>query len=222
MTEEHIESGDLQQEAAAPTEAMQEQVESQEQQQDFVPVSALQAERRERQQMADKLRMLEDHFALMQQQTQASPQKQEDDFGLTDEDVLTVGEFKKALQKERNSYQTELAELKVQRKYPDYEEVVTKHLPEVLKDNPSLRTTLQNDPNRYELAYFLAKRSTGYTESNKQAKKSQDAERAVQNAQRAGSLSAVGSSTAATPQVSYKSMSDEEFRAQVQRNLGYY
>jgi len=224
MTEELQDSGVMQQEAAAPTEAMQEQVEPQQQQEEYVPLTALQAERRERQQMAEELKMLKDHFALMQQsqssQAQAAPQ--EDPIGLADDEVMTVADFKKAITKIGSGFESELAELKVQRKYPDYEEVVSKHLPEVLAANPGLRDTLQRDPNRYELAYFLAKRSDGYSTAAKETKKSQDAERVVQNTQRTGSLSQVGHATAATPQVSYKNMSDADFMKQVQQNLGYF
>lgn len=187
--------------------------------QEMVPVTALQAERANRQQLQEQLKMLQDHVALIQaNQSRAVPQEST----LADDDILTVGEAKKYLSQMQQNYQASVEELRVQQKYNDYNEVVSKYLPEVINKNPALKSTLQNDPNKYELAYFLAKNSDSYRDANKRTKKSAEAQRMVENSKRAGNLSSVGS-TAPKSQVSaYKHMSDDEFMKMANKNLGYF
>lgn len=223
MSEEPQDTGDQISEAAAPVVNDQSEhatAEAQESRQ--VPLDALQAERAERQKLQDEMRMMKDHLAIMQstQQRPQEPPKDELD-GLSDDDVLTVGEAKKFISKLNNQYQTNIQELKMTQKHPDYQQVVTKYLPEVLKQNPSLRDTLSKSQD-YELAYHLAKNSDSYNADNKRSKKHADAERIVQNANRAGSLSSVGQTSPISQAKQYKTMSDEDFKKQVQKNLGFY
>lgn len=188
---------------------------------DMVPVTALQAERAQRQQLQEQMKMLQDHMQLLQANVQRAPQ-QESESSLADDDILTVGEAKKYISKMQQNYENSVEELRVQQKYPDYNETVSKYLPAVINKNPALRTTLQNDPNRYELAYFLAKNSDAYRESNKKSKKSAEAQRMVENSNRAGNLSSVGSAAPRSQVSAYKNMSDEEFRKIANKNLGYF
>ena len=190
---------------------------------DMVPVTALQAERRERQQLQEQNKLLQDHMTLMQsnQQTQRAPVPDEYD-GMSDDDVLTVGEAKKFLGKIQQNYQTSVEELRVQQKYHDYNDVVAKYLPDVVKNNPGLRNTLQNDPNRYELAYYLAKNSDSYRGATKTAKKSAEAQRIIDNGQRAGNLSAVGSTSPKSQVSNVRNMSDSDFMKMANKNLGRF
>ena len=203
--------------AAEPEHAAQEQPPAAPQE-EMVPLSALQAERRDRQQAQEQNKLLQDHVTLIQ----SNPAPPKDEMSnMSDDDVLTVGEAKKFLGQIQQNYQTSVEELRVQTKYSDYNEVVTKFLPDVVKENPSLQATLKNDPNRYELAYYLAKNSDSYRGTKHVAKKSADAQRIVENGQRAGSLSAVGS-TAPQSQVSnMRNMSDADFMKMANKNLGH-
>jgi len=206
--------------AADPVVADQEQSQA-EHQSEMVPVTALQAERRERQQLQEQMKMLQDHMTLMQS-NQKEPEKVNEMDGLTDDDVLTVGEAKKFLGKIQQNYQTSVEELRVQQKYSDYNEVVSKYLPEVVSKNPALKTTLQSDPNRYELAYYLARNSDSFRTENKQVKQSTEAKKLVENAQKAGNLSSIGS-TAPKSQISaFKDMSDTDFMKMANKNLGRF
>jgi len=187
-----------------------------------VPLDALQAERAERQKLQDELRMMRDHVALIQSSQKQAEKPVKDEFdGLAEDDVLTVRDLKKALGKKEKEFNMTIQELRMTQSYPDYQEVVTKYLPEVLKQNPSLRNTLQNSQD-YELAYYLSKNSESYKKDHKRVSKNAEAERIVQNSQRAGSLSSVGQTTPMSEAKQYKSMSDEDFKKQVQKNLGYY
>jgi hypothetical protein len=225
MSTEPINTGDHEMEAAAPVDNVQSEsqdsVENKEN--NNVPLEALQAERAQRQNLQEELRVIKDHIALMQTQqyTQKPQESKEEMDGLADDDVLTVGEAKKYLSKMNQQYQMSIEELKMVQKHPDYQDVVSKYLPEVIKQNPSLRKTLQ-DSQDYELAYYLARNSESFKKANKKMKKSADAERIVQNAQEAGSLSSMGSTTSMNQARKYKEMSDEEFSKIVNRNMGHF
>jgi len=223
MSEEQQVSGDQHTEAAAQgADSNLEPSMEQPQENRQVPLDALQAERAERQKLQDELSVMRDHISLIQSSQQAPKAAKPDEFdGLSEDDVLTVRDLKKALNKKEKEFQGTIQELRMTQMYPDYQEVVTKYLPEVLKQNPSLRGTLQNSQD-YELAYYLAKNSDSYKKTHKKAANNAEAERIVQNAQRAGSLSSVGQTTPMSEAKQYKSMSDSDFKKQVQKNLGYY
>jgi hypothetical protein len=211
-------------EAAAPVETIDQQPEAggvEEQASEQVPVSALQAERRERQRLQEEMQLLKNHVELMQMNNQQQQHKEPDPMDqMSDDDVLTVGEAKKYLQSMNQQYQMGIEELKMTQRHPDYQDVVTQYLPEVLKEKPYLRNTLQNDPNRYQIAYDLAKQASGYKNKQHEAKKTQRAEKILKNQNQPGSLSQVGHNTAVQAPSGYKNMSDGDFKALVARNMG--
>lgn len=194
---------------------------SQVQEEQNVPLSALKSERAQRQQMQEELQVMKDNLRLMQSQQQSQTPKKDEWDGLSDDDVMTVGEYKKFIEKERNQMKVALTEVQMTQKYPDYREVVTKYLPDVIKSNPRLRDTLEQTQD-YELAYYLARNSDTYKEQNKKAKKNADAQRLVKNASKPGNLSSMGQNTPVSAVKSYKNMSDSDFMKQVNQNLGYF
>ena len=152
---------------------------------------------------------------------QQQPVQKDELDGLSDDDVLTVGEAKKFMSKINNQYSSNISELRMQQKYPDYQQIISKYLPEVIKTNPSIRDSLEKTQD-YELAYYLAKNSENYKAENKKTKKNADAERIVQNAGRSGSLSSVGQTSPISQAKRYKSMSDADFKKVMNTNLGYF
>lgn len=225
MSEEPNVSGEqVNTEAAVPTSVemgeTQPAVEANEagKEEKTVPLSALQAERVQRQQMQDELRMIKEHMAL-NQANQSKPKPKDAFEGLEDGDVMTVGEFKKLTSSMSNQFKMSIEELKMAQKNPDYQEVITKYLPDVLKLNPGLKNTLQKTQD-YELAYYLAKNSDTYRKENKKSKQSADAQRIVENSQKAGSLSSMGSTSPISQAKRYKDMSEKEFKEIVNKNLG--
>ena len=204
-------------------EAIEQQVqEEQPEQPQTVPLTALEDERRKRQEHEEQLRLLRDHVALLQagQQKPAEPKKDEW-ADLQEDDVLTVKEAKRALSQIDSKYQTSLKELQMAQKHPDYNEVITQYLPEVIKKNPSLRRAIEQTQD-YELAYHLAKSSDSYREKNKAAKKSADAEKILKNTQKAGALASAGQTSPISKAKNYKAMSDAEFANLMQKNMGFY
>lgn len=185
----------------------------------MVPLSALQAERQARQQLQEEIRDIKDNLTLLKR-SQQPPQRQEAiEEVLDDDDVLTVRQLKKILQ----PAQASMAEMHMYRKYPDYEQVITKHLPEILEKQPNLRNVLQQTQD-YELAYYLAKNSDGYraNQSTEQSKPkiNPEAQRAIENLDRPGSLSSVARTSTASQLKKWSQMSDDEFRKHAMRNLG--
>lgn len=223
MSEESNVSGDSNlQAAAAPNVYESDTLQAQGEGDHNVPLAALKAERSERQRLEDELRVLKDHVSLLQAR-QAEPQqsKPQDELdGLSDTDVLTVGEAKRFMKQFNNQFQTGLEEVKMTQRYPDYQEVVTKYLPEVLKTNPGLHRTLKSS-NDYELAYYLAKNSEGYRKITQSNVRNADAERIVSNAKQAGSLSSFGGSVPISQAKRWKDMSDADFAKEAAKNRGY-
>jgi hypothetical protein len=223
MSEDNNVSGEQNMEAAAPVETNVEQSQYEESNTgtpDGVPLSALQSEREQRQHLQEELRTIKDHLALMQSSQQRASAPPKDEFeGVDDSDVLTYGEAKKLLGKVQQNYQGSIEELKMTQKYPDYQEVIQRYLPEVLKTNPALRRSLEQTQD-YELAYHLAKNSDDFKSQKKSQKKSLDAQRIVENSAQAGSLSSLGATSPISQARKYKDMKDDDFKALVNRNLG--
>jgi hypothetical protein len=210
MTDEVIESGENAVEAAAPAESQVVQQEAQ--QETTVPLAALQAERRDRQRLQEEMMALKMSVEQMKRVPEDTSR---------DDDVLTYGEHKKSLQKIQQDYQMSIEELKMTQKHPDYLEMIQQYLPEVLEEKPYLKTTLIHDPNKFQLAYDLAKTAQSYVSKKKEVKKTKDAEKILENQNHLGSLSSVGHSTSTKSPSHYKSMSDADFKALVAKNMGY-
>lgn len=207
-------------EAAVQSDTVQQQSGQQSDEQ-YVPLSALQAERRERQQLQENLKLMQDHIALVQANNQKANQSQNDLDGLSDNDVLTVGEARKYMQQFSRQQELAVEELKMAQTHKDYDEVVRKYLPEVLKTDPDLKDVIMNAPNPYKAAYHLAKRSDSYLQDQRQQNRSPEAKQAVQNLNRAGNLSSMGSTASSSQASIYKNMSDKEFAELANRNRGY-
>lgn len=186
-----------------------------------VPLSALQAERQQRQQLQENMKVLQDHLSLLQSNNSQQSSQQDDNMGLSEDDVLTVGEAKKFLQNYSKEQKLALEELKISQQYPDYNEVVRNYLPEVLKEDPDLKQVITNAPNPYKTAYYIAKRSDSYLKNKRKSERSPEAKEAVQNLKRPGNLSSVGSGISGSAHQGYKEMNEDQFRKLMNKNLGY-
>ncbi len=191
------------------------------QQEQYVPLSALQQERAQRQQQQEELRMIKDHLALLQSnQMRQQAQAQDEKGKMSKDDVITYGDLEQVLERKERQFKMTIEEMRMVQQYPDYQEVVTKYLPEVLKNNPALRNTLEQSQD-FNLAYYLAKNSESYKSSAKTQQRNADAERMVKNANQSGSLSAIGGTSPINNAKRYKEMSDADFKKEMAKNLGY-
>lgn len=183
-----------------------------------VPLSALESERKQRQQAQDELRLIKDNISLMQNNQQAPPPVREP--MLNDDDVVTYGEFKKVANEFQNEIKMTLNELQMSKKYNDYDEVVRKYLPQVINDDPDIARTLRATKD-HNLAYRLAKTSDGYRQDHKKKEMNSDAERIISNSDQSGNLSSVGGTSPISMAKRYKDMSDADFGKEMAKNLGY-
>lgn len=189
----------------------------------MVPLSALQAEREARQRLQDEVKLVKDHVHLLQANHQpppAPPQRGEFD-GMSQLDVVTVGDLERVFAKKEQEYSLSIQRLAMAQKHPDYFDVVNKYLPSVIEKNPALANTIVQSKD-LELAYYLAKSSDAYRTENAVTKQNADAQRIVDNAQRAGSLSSVGQTSPISQAKQYKEMSDSDFTNLVNKNMGYF
>lgn len=220
MSAENI-SGENMEAAVPPTEVSEAHTEQKEVEQ-MVPLSALQSERAQRQKSEQEAQFYRENLDLWKAnvQNQMQPQPKQGLDAMSENDVLTVGEARKFIDDYNRQTQLSIEELRITQKYPDYQEVITRFLPELLKTNPRLKDSLIKT-NDYELAYYLAKNSDIYRDENKKKSIHADAERIVQNSKNAGSLSSVGSTSPISNAKRYRDMSDNDFMKEVNKNLGY-
>jgi hypothetical protein len=184
-----------------------------------VPIADFESEKALRQQAQDDLRLFRESFAAntaqQRQETQTAKSSVPE---LDDTDVLTVGDYKKSAREIASSFGGRLSELEMSIKHDDYNDVVTNFLPDVLKENPALRNTLQNTQD-HALAYYLGKSSDRYRKEAAKNKMSSDAKRIVENSEASGSLSSIGGTSSASPGSRYLHMSDEDFIKESNKHL---
>ena len=135
-----IEAADENQEAQAPERAAPKE--------EHVPLSALQKERRKRQEIEQELRW---HKEQMMRQTAAAPQ--EPDESLQEPTTREeLGKFKQDFKKEvkREVFETEWI-----KQNPERVAEINDKLPEFLKQRPHLARAIEDAPNRYEEAWLL-------------------------------------------------------------------
>ena len=204
-------------EAAAPNVEPSSEAPISQEQEKVVPLAALEAERSQRQKLADELSMVKEHLNLLNARQQQAPQPQE---GPAADDVMTHGEFNQKASVLEKQFRASLAELQMSKDHPDYDEVIRKYLPDIIKQDPSVGEFLQQTQNS-KLAYSLAKSTDAYRRDHQEKKKNEDAERLIANSERPGSLSAVGGTTPISVAKRYRDMSDEEFRKEMAKNVGY-
>ena len=218
MTEEESSVSGAIEEAAAPvpTETVDQQPEQAERQ---VPLSALESERSQRQQAQDDLKMLRENLNLMQMRQQQSPQPPSEPI-INDDDVMTFGDFKKAAGKIESQIRGTLSEMQMSKTHSDYDEVVRKYLPQIVREDPEIGHTLRQTQD-FRMAYRLAKTSDEYRQDHQQKKMSTDAQRVLANSEQSGNLSSVGGTSPISMVRRYKDMSDNDFRKEMAKNVGY-
>ncbi len=185
-----------------------------------VPLAALESERAQRQKMQDELTMMKEHLNLVQARQQQSVAPPPQDPTMADDDVMTFGEFKKVATEFKSQISSQLDELQMAKAHTDYDDVVQKYLPEIVKNNPKIGQSLRQTQD-FNLAYYLAKTSDSYRRDHAQKTKSADAERLMANSEQSGNLSSVGGTSPISMAKRYKDMSDTDFRKEMAKNVGY-
>lgn len=166
-----------------------------------VPLSALEAERRKRQEAEQQAQWLYQQMNAAQAQYKTQQPSQDDD-----EDEYTK-EIKDSLRREVRQEFKSYAEQQYLSQHPEATQALQEHLPRILEQKPWLTEVIKNAPNRYaramEIINDYAPRSAPTPESRR---------RIEENAQKPGSPQGVGKTSQLSKLEMISKMSPEEFR----------
>jgi len=158
-----------------------------------VPLEALEAERRKRQDAEAQARVYQD---LVKRAEEAKSQKMEEESSEDDEEYVNRGELKKFHQKltkeELSALKREIAEETYKDTKPEAIKAINSHLKEILERKPWLAETIASAPNRYARAYEIVNDYMPQVAEKKS--QSTEAKKMVENAQKPGSPIGVGKS----------------------------
>jgi hypothetical protein len=193
--------------AAVPTEAVQ--------QQDVQPtVSDKELNFKTLREKAETLERQNEWLQMQNmqlQQTQNKPPPEET--SLNDDDLMTVGEFRKLRAKEKasqQSYEEKIRDLEMRSRHSDYEEVIKTYLPDVLQEDPDLAVAIKDNPQMHKLAYKLAQASPKYHQERLAKQNSGVINKMVENASRPQPANARKSATIGDPDARLASMTDDD------------
>jgi len=204
MTEE--EQVDVQPAASEPTDV--ESQETPQEEQKMVPLAALQAERKKRQEMEARAKVYEDLMAKKNQE----PEEEEDP-----EALLTKGSFKE----EKALTKREILEQVYQDMNPEAVQKINTYLKPILDKKPWLAASVDNALNRLARASEIVDDYMHLVEPKKvNTQASSDAKRIVQNSQKPGSPATFAKSAQPTGIEYLKSIQGKkEFREYRQKML---
>lgn len=183
MTEETLEQDQL------ATASEQPEVEHQEehQEQKMVPLSALQAERRKRQDSEAKAQLYQEYLVRAQQAQQQQEQPEEEDPSALVE--------RQHLKQNTAEAKREILETLYQDMNPDAVQKINKYLKPILEKKPWLAQSVDTAQNRYARAYEIVQDYLHLVEDKPAAKvANMDGQRIVQNAQKPRSPVDIGKS----------------------------
>lgn len=152
-----------------------------------VPLEALEAERRKRQDVEAQNRALQEF--MIKSKAQEPQDHSEDD----DEDFITKAEMKKRLQTTSFAQKREFLEEAFCDSKPDAVALIEANLPEIIKRKPWLAQTIESAPNRYARAYEIVNdyMPQQVAPASKFRSTQADAKRIVENSMKPGSPAAI-------------------------------
>ncbi len=168
-----------------------------------VPLSALQKERKKRQELEhEKIRYETENRILREQQQRATlPEPKEDE---TQYESTTRKELKTGLSQTKEEILREVRETFWVENNPEKFERTREHLDNFLKQRPNLRDAIANAPNRWEEAYTLMEALTPKQQSQLRTPQAPKKETP-------GNPSGIPKAAALNQAVDVMSMSDKEF-----------
>lgn len=158
-----------------------------------VPLEALEAERRKRQEAEAQARLYQELAKRAEESktTEASEQEAEDDY-----EAVTRGDLKKFHQKltkeEFAEMKRDIAEETFKDTQPEAIKLINTHLKEILERKPWLADSISRAPNRYARAHEIVNDYMPQVVAQKT--QASEAKKIVENSQKPGSPAAVGKS----------------------------
>jgi len=191
-----------------------------------VPVSALQAVREELQGVKEQLQASQDQIRLYQanppqggQQQQQQGQVEQGTEGLAgmeDDDVITVADAKKLAAGLEARVGAVIGEMAMAAQNPDYNDVITNHLPKVIQANPALAQAIKSSQNPYVLAYELGKTNPEYVKKLAEKGQQETITTIEENLAKPGSASAAGGGGGGISKADqYAQMSDDDLEKEI-------
>jgi hypothetical protein len=149
-----------------------------------VPLEALEAERRKRQELEAQNRALQE---LMTKSKAPEKVEEEDD---DEDEFITKAEMKSRLAKVTFAQKREMLEEAFCDSKPEAVELINTHLEQIIKRKPWLAQTIESAPNRYARAYEIVQdympKDEKVAPSSKFARPKDEAKKIVENAQKPG------------------------------------
>jgi hypothetical protein len=140
------------------------------------------------------------------------------------DEVITMGQFQKMMQKTMGPLVAQLQETKASGRFTDFEAVVKEGLPIALQNDPSLREAIRSSNDPYTLSYRIAKAEVASKAAANSANEADDlsaeelAAKAAENAKKPGTVDNAANVGGGLADVNkYATMSDEEFAASVEK-----
>jgi hypothetical protein len=154
-----------------------------------VPLEALEAERKKRQELEAQNRVLQE-FMVKSKAEEKKAEEVDEDPG----EFMTKAEFKKRLEKATATQKRELLEEAFCSAKPEAIELINRHLETIIKRKPWLAQTIETAQNRYARAYeivqdYMPKEEPSPVQKLKNPK--DDAKRIVENSQKPGNPAAM-------------------------------
>jgi hypothetical protein len=118
----------------------------------------------------------------------------------------------------KNELQDAITAIGTKSQHADWNNMVTKHVPELTSKNPIFAEMIKNASNPYEAAYLLAELNSKASQPVQQPNMG-NGQRAMHNAQKPQTLASVGGGGQLSSADYYASMSDEDFMKIAGRNL---
>ncbi len=148
-----------------------------------VPLEALEAERRKRQDLEAQNRALQDLMTKSKAEQPADDSEDDDEF-------ITKAEMKQRLNKATFAQKREVLEEAFCDAKPDAVNLINTHLEEIIKRKPWLAQTIESAPNRYARAYEIVQdympKDEKVAPAGKFSRPQAEAKRIVENAQKPG------------------------------------
>ncbi len=213
---------------------------------EMIPVSVVQSIREELKEAKTIAREAQNQlFQIYQQnQTGGTPKKEDDPLdkafeGMEEDDVLTAGDMKKLVKvlADRSApapagTDPQVIETLVAVQFPDYKEVVTNYLVDVLKESPELATAIRGSSNPYLAAYKIAKTNPKYATDQAEKKAAGDdkgdgnpankdpAKRVQENLNKPGSSHQHGAAAGGLGKAhEYETMSEDDLEKRIEEVL---
>jgi hypothetical protein len=158
-----------------------------------VPLEALEAERRKRQDLEAQNRALQD--LMMKSKAPQAEAESDDD----EDEFITKAEMKKRLDKVSFTQKRELLEEAFCDNKPEAVDLINTHLENIIKRKPWLAQTIESAPNRYARAYEIVQDympiENKVAPAQKFSRPQAEAKRIVENAQKPGNPSTIAKAT---------------------------